>query len=389
VTAVTARTDPSPPTVRPTDLAGASAALAGAGGRVLVRGAGTAADWAGDPEPPGLVLDTTGLSGVLAHNPSDMTVAVGAGTPLRELNGTLAGHGQQVALDCARVGLGATVGGLVATGDAGPAALLYGSPRDLVIGATLVLADGTVARTGGHVIKNVAGYDLTKLMHGSHGAFALLAEVVLRLHPLPEATATVRLECELDRAPGAARAVAAGPFEPVAAEWFDDGLHVRLQGHAAVLPGRVRRLAELLGGHGVVRVPGPAEAARCWARHAELVSRPGDGAVLRVGTRPSRLAGLLGALGGRAVVAGLLTGVGTVVLPAEPDAVAAAHRAVHAAGGDSTLRSRPAGVSGLPGWGPAPTAVGVLRALKRELDPAGRLGAGRFGPWLTHEVRTG
>ena len=143
------------------------------------------------------MLDTTGLSGVIQHNPGDMTVAVHAGTPLRELAAELAPHGQQVSFDAARVAAGATVGGLVATADSGPSALATGSLRDLVIGVTLVLADGTVARSGGHVIKNVAGYDLAKLLHGSFGTLGVLAEVVLRLHPVPKASATVAVDCPL------------------------------------------------------------------------------------------------------------------------------------------------------------------------------------------------
>jgi glycolate oxidase FAD binding subunit len=101
--------------------------------------------------------------------------------------------------------------------------------------------------------------------------------------------------------------------------------------------------------------------------------------VLRVAVRPSRLPGLLAGLPASSVTAGLGTGVATVALP--PGAVAAAHAAVHAAGGSSVLRARPAG-SDAPAWGPPPSAVGVLRAVKRELDPAGRLGRGRFAPWM-------
>ncbi|HEY0577456.1 MAG TPA: FAD-binding protein [Pseudonocardia sp.] len=385
--------------VRPADLAEASAALAENAGRVLIRGAGTAADWAGQPEPADLVLDTTALCGVRAHNPGDMTVEVGAGTPLRELNAELAEHGQQVALDPARVGLGATVGGLIATADSGPRALLYGTPRDLVIGATVVLADGTVARTGGHVIKNVAGYDLAKLVHGCYGTLALLAEVVLRLHPLPEASATVRLAGSLGDGARAAGQVLASPLEPVALEWSDGGLLVRLAGSAAALDARAERLVSLLGLE-AVRLR-PDEEADAWAEHSARVTgragvggpsgggaaeRPPDAtAVLRVGARPSRLAGLLteltATLGASAVTAGLATGIGTLTLPAEPDIVARAHQLVHRVGGTSVLRARPSGAS-VPGWGPAPSSVGLLRAVRDELDPKGRLGAGRFTPWL-------
>jgi glycolate oxidase FAD binding subunit len=380
-----------PSTLRPTDLAEAAGALADTTGPVLIRAAGTAADWAGRPGCAELVLDSAGLTGVLAHNPGDMTVAVRAGTPLRELNSLLAGHGQRVALDAARVAAGATVGGIIATADSGPAALAYGSLRDLVIGATLVLADGTSARSGGHVIKNVAGYDLTKLVHGGYGTLALIAEVVLRLHPIPAATATVRLDCPLASARAAAGQVLASQLEPVALEWCGDGLLVRLEGGVRALEGRCVRLVELLGGPGEARRLVEADADAEWAEHARLVSRPPGGtAILRVGTRPSRLAGLLARLsselGGRNPVAGLGTGIGTIAVPAEPDTVTAAHRAVAEAGGVSVLRARPEDARELPGWGPAPSSVAVLRAVRDELDPTHRLGRGRFSPWLDEVV---
>ncbi|WP_028932510.1 FAD-binding oxidoreductase [Pseudonocardia spinosispora] len=366
---------------RPTDVTEASAVLADSTGPVQIRGAGTAGDWAGQATPAEQVLDTTSLTGVLAHNPSDMTVSVRAGTPLRELNTLLAEHGQRVALDAARVADGASVGGLIATADAGPSALTYGSLRDLVIGATLVLADGTVAHSGGHVIKNVAGYDLTKLVHGSHGALALVAEAVLRLHPLPEATATVRLACSLTEAAQRTATLLASPLEPVAVEWFGDELFVRVEGTSAALDRRVGRLVELLDG--AVRSP-EADADDAWDEHARLVGQPPTGAaILRIGARPSRLAPLLvelvDTLAARAPVAGLATGIATVAVPV--DAVPDAHRLVHRVGGTSTLRRRPSG-STVPGWGVEPSAIGVLRAVKTELDPDGRLGAGRFAPWM-------
>ncbi|HEY1973537.1 MAG TPA: FAD-binding protein [Pseudonocardia sp.] len=376
-----------PSTLRPTDLAEAASALADSSGPVLIRGTGTAADWAGRPIGTELVLDSAGLTGVLAHNPGDMTVEVRAGTPLRELNARLAGHGQRVALDAARVAGGGTVGGLIATADSGPAALAYGSLRDLVIGATLVLADGTLARSGGHVIKNVAGYDLAKLVHGAYGTLALIAEVVLRLHPIPAATATVRLDGPLAWARAAAGKVLASQLEPVALEWCGDGLLVRLEGGVKALDGRCARLVELLGGPGQARRLVEADADAEWAEHARLVSRPPAGmAILRVGTRPSRLAVLFQRLsaefGGRNPVAGLGTGIGTIAVPAEPDAVAAAHRAVAEVGGVTVLRGRPEDGPELPGWGPAPSSVGLLRAVRDELDPTHRLGRGRFSPWL-------
>jgi glycolate oxidase FAD binding subunit len=363
--------------IRPIDLGDVRDAVLDTAGPIAIAGAGTAAGWAGDLGPVSTVLDTTALTGVIAHNPGDMTVSVRAGTPLRALQDELAPHGQHVAFDAARVADGATVGGLVATADAGPAALVFGSLRDLVIGITVVLADGSVARSGGHVIKNVAGYDLAKLLHGSYGALGVLAEVVLRLHPVPKGSRTITVPCPLDAAAELAARVLGGPYEPAALEWIDEGggeLLVRLDGTLDALPARAERIRELLG-------PDAADADDTdpWERHAALVRGSAGNAVLRIGTRPSRLPQVLAGLPARAVTAGLGTGVATVAVP--PEAVAAAHGAVHAAGGTSVVRARPGGAA-LPAWGPPPSAVAVLRALKAELDPDRRFGPGRFAPWF-------
>ncbi|WP_232662365.1 FAD-binding oxidoreductase [Pseudonocardia sp. TRM90224] len=356
----------------PTDLRTLRTAVLDTSGRLAVAGAGTAAGWGGALEPVDAVLDTTGMRGVIAHNPGDMTVSVRAGTPLRELAAELAPHGQHVAFDAARVAGGATVGGLFATADAGPAALVHGSLRDLVIGVTLVLADGTVASSGGHVIKNVAGYDLAKLVHGSYGTLAVIAEVVLRLHPVPESTATLSVACTLPEAAELAAVVLGGPYEPAALEWAEGTLLIKVDGTERALPARVERLRAAVGGS--------TAEPDIWERHAALVRGADGRASIRVGVLPSRLPELLGALPRvSTTTAGLGTGVATVTV--EPDAVAEAHRLVHEMGGTSALRARPAGTDA-PAWGPPPSALGVLRAIKAELDPKGRFGPGRFAPWM-------
>jgi len=380
----------TPTKLRPTGLDDLRAAVLDTTGPIAVSGAGTAADWAGDLGAVTSVLDTTALTGVITHNPGDMTVSVRAGTPLRALAEELAPHGQHVAFDAARAADGATVGGLLATADAGPAALVHGSLRDLVIGTTLVLADGTIAHNGGHVIKNVAGYDLAKLVHGSYGTLAVVAEVVLRLHPVPQRTATLVLPCTLAEAAGHAATVLRGPYEATALEWVDGELLVRLDGTDAALDARVGRLAEALPGavpaderHS--RRPGSDDGAArrggVWEAHAAAVRGAAGSALLRIGVLPSRLPELVGSLPGvTAVAAGLGTGVATVTL--DPAGVAEAHALVHAAGGTSVLRARPAG-AGLPAWGPPPSAIAVLRSVKDMLDPHGRFGPGRFDPWMT------
>ena len=133
-------------------------------------------------------LTTEGLDRVLEHEAGDLTCTVEAGIRLSALAAVLAPHGQRLALDPPG---DPTVGACLAASLSGPLRHRFGGPRDLVLGVTLVLADGTVASAGGKVVKNVAGYDLGKLVCGSRGTLALIARVSLRLHPLPAAARTV------------------------------------------------------------------------------------------------------------------------------------------------------------------------------------------------------
>lgn len=372
-------------TVTPVSLDELRDAVLDRPGTIRIAGAGTAADWAGTPAPADTVLSTTALSGIVTHNPGDMTVEVRAGTPFADLQDELGEHGQRVAVDPARAAEGATVGGLFATADSGPRALQYGSLRDVVIGATIVLADGTVARSGGHVIKNVAGYDLTKLLHGAHGTLGVLAQVVLRLHPTPQAIATVAVPCARSAMAEIARRVADTPVEPTAVQWHDGRLLTLLEGSDTGAEARARRLVETLGGEAGLLAPDEATAA--WDAHAATVrARSADRAVLRLGVIPTALPGVLDALDGETgglseVTASPRTGVATVALPAEAEAVAAAHRRVADAGGTSTLRQRPSGAE-LPAFGPAPTSAGLLRTVVTSLDPDQRFGRGRLAPWV-------
>jgi glycolate oxidase FAD binding subunit len=157
------------------------------GRTVRLRGAGTKLAWAPDASPA-LELSTAGLDSVLEHNAGDLTAVLSAGVPLARAQKTFAAKGQMLALD--PPGAEATIGGIVASADSGPLRARYGGVRDLVVGMRIALADGTVAKSGGQVIKNVAGYDLAKLFAGSMGTLGAITEVSLRLHPLSPQTAT-------------------------------------------------------------------------------------------------------------------------------------------------------------------------------------------------------
>ncbi|HYY20892.1 MAG TPA: FAD-binding oxidoreductase [Thermoleophilaceae bacterium] len=161
------------------------------GRRVRVVGGGTKLGFGRIGEPPDVELSTTGLDRLVEHNAGDLTAVIEAGVRLRGAQEAFAAEGQALSLDPP---LGpddaATVGGVVASGDSGPLRSRYGAARDLVVGVTAALPDGTLVRAGGKVIKNVAGYDLAKLFAGSLGTLGAIVEVAVRLHPLPPATAT-------------------------------------------------------------------------------------------------------------------------------------------------------------------------------------------------------
>jgi len=165
-----------------------AAELGSATGTARVVGAGTKLRWAPEASPA-LKLSTAGLDRIVEHNAGDLTAVLEAGVPLARAQKRFREAGQMLALDPPDAG-GATIGGIVATNDSGPLRARYGGARDLVVGMRVALADGTVAKSGGKVIKNVAGYDLAKLFTGSFGALGAILEVSVRLHPLPPATAT-------------------------------------------------------------------------------------------------------------------------------------------------------------------------------------------------------
>ena len=324
----------------PETFADAAAALAAAGadGRpVALAGAGTK-DWGpthptpqGAPEP--LQLRTTALDAVVAHNPGDMTATLQAGVALRVAQERFAAAGQMLALDPPPAGAGPspgepTIGGIVAVGDTGPLRHRYGAPRDLVVGATVALANGTIAHSGGTVIKNVAGYDLAKLFCGSFGTLGLILSVNVRLHPLPRRTATaVGASADPDRLGAAAIALAA-------------------------LPAELEALDVAWTGSPIVRVAAAPAALAAVLRAADACA---GGAV------------------GRAAL-------GHTYVELAPEAVGAL-RAALPAGAVSTLLDAPppARATITDPWGEVPEpALAIMRALKARFDPAGICNPGRF-----------
>jgi glycolate oxidase FAD binding subunit len=231
-------------------------AAASLGLTVVARGSGSRLDWAPAPASCDLIIDTGRLDKILEHTAGDLVVSVQAGVRLDDLASMLAAAGQRLALDppCPVTGnSGGTVGGTIATGAAGPLRHRYGAPRDLLIGITVIRADGTVAKAGGKVVKNVAGYDIGKLFAGSYGTLGLITEATFRLHPLPASTAWVTLDCpDPATAAAAVSAIADSPVTPSAIElaWPSAAESISvsalLEGDEPSVALRADRLTELL-----------------------------------------------------------------------------------------------------------------------------------------------
>jgi glycolate oxidase FAD binding subunit len=231
------------------------AAARDAGTRLCIRGGGTK-DFYGEA-PAGDALDIRALAGVSSYEPTELVVSARAGTLLADLEALLAAKGQCLPFEPPHFAPGSTVGGMVAAGLAGPARAAAGSVRDYVLGATLLNGRGEVLTFGGQVMKNVAGYDVSRLLAGSMGIFGVILEVSLKVLPTPPAGLTLRFE--MDEA-GALRRLnewAGMPLPLNASAWWDGSLIVRLSGaSAAVDAARVR-----LGGEVVEE----ADAGPFWA----------------------------------------------------------------------------------------------------------------------------
>ncbi len=208
------------------EAAGLLAAAAKLGLTVVARGSGSRLRWGSPPARCDLVVDTRRLDQVLEHAAGDLVVRVQTGVALADLAAVLATAGQRLALDPPGSGTdgggtvgGGTVGGVLATNSAGPLRYRFGAPRDLLIGITVVRPDGVVARSGGKVVKNVAGYDLGKLFAGSYGTLGLITEATFRLHPLPDVSTWLTLDlADAESAADAVHAIADSPLWPSAIE---------------------------------------------------------------------------------------------------------------------------------------------------------------------------
>jgi glycolate oxidase FAD binding subunit len=357
---------------------------------VAPRGGGTKTHVGDPPRELDLILSTARMNEVVEHVPGDQVVRVQSGLRLDALQERLSGSDQMLGVDPPERDAGATIGGIVAANSSGPRRYKYGTIRDLIIGITVVLSDGTVAKAGGKVVKNVAGYDLSKLFTGSLGTLGVIAEANFRLHPLPQAARTLAVAVESPQAAQeAAQAIMHSQVEATAVElyWDDERrtVSVLLESIPSGVEAKVEAASFLLQPFGEVRALSDDEDI--------LPSGDADEAVLKISAPPNELAGVLDSVLGAAerkgvkarltghaasgvTVAGL-SGGGTDV---QTEIVEELREIRSRRGGSVVLQRAPLDLKKRVGtWQTSGRDdLGLMRRVKEKFDPRGGLNPGRF-----------
>jgi glycolate oxidase FAD binding subunit len=341
--------------------------IRGAMSPIVVRGGGTR----GVVQGAGDVLDTNGLRGVTLYEPGALTLVVRAGTGLAEVQALLAGERQRLSFEVpdlravlGREG-GSTIGGVVAANASGPRRVQSGACRDSLLGVRFVDGAGTVVKNGGRVMKNVTGYDLVKLMAGSHGRLGVLTEVSLRVQAVPEAETTLVGSCSAEAGLAALRGALGSPFDISGAAYAQGQALIRVEGMAGSVAYRVGELRARLGGDwGVVT---GAESAALWAGVRDVAPLQARvGSIWRLVVKQTAAMGLVQRLGGEAVY----DWGGGLVWLALPGGQAESVRAAVAGFGHATLMRPSPGDEGVSALPPEPPAVAALSAaLRQRFDP--------------------
>ena len=390
-------TPPSVPTPgTPQEAADLLAEAADQGLAVAPVGGGTALGLGNAPERLDLALSTARLGGIIDYEPTDLVLSVGAGARLGDVQAVLAEHGQRLPIDPPG-GEAATIGGLIATGLAGPLRLSAGTLRDLLIGIAVAHPSGTVTKAGGMVVKNVSGFDLPRVYHGSLGTLGLVVSANFKVLPEPRAEATVAMQtASLEEALAAAGRVRAGRVEPAALEvarlagaW---GVAVRLSGREGTVRSLAAAVRELVGGD--VRLLDGADSAGWWRRYVDgqAVTAGEDEALVRCTVRPKATRDLVRGM----VATAREVGADLAYLAVSVGLGAVVARLRFVDGGDSgalvgvqtsllgladhvtILAAPPPWKRGLDVWGRPPETLDVMRALKEQFDPRYVLNPGRF-----------
>ncbi len=362
-------------------------ACAAHGLTVVPRGRGTKLSWGTAPDSADVLLDLSALDQVLDHAAGDLIVAAQAGARLSDVQQVVGEAGQRLALD--ETVPGTTIGGLLATNASGPRRTAAGTARDLLIGVTMVRADGVVAKAGGRVVKNVAGYDIGKLLIGSGGTLAVITDATFRLHPVPATHRWVSVPvADPAEALAAAQAAVHSQVVPTAVEveWASGSgaVSVLLEGRDDGVAGRATTLGSLLGAESTQSQDAPAAGST----YPWDVTATGDhrSTALKLTFVLSGLADVLTVAGDTGARLRGSAGSGVVYAALDPDtsvddvraALGRLRTVCHAHGGTAVVVDAPAAVkAAVDVWGPVP-ALDLMRRVKDRFDPDHRLSPGRF-----------
>jgi glycolate oxidase FAD binding subunit len=372
------------------ELAAALRCVDAAGFGVVPRGGGTKTGWGNPPTRADLILSTARLNRVIEHAWADLTVSAEAGCTIQNLQNALAEHGQRIAVDPLWPER-ATVGGILSTNDSGTLRIRYGALRDLIIGVTIALPDGTLASSGGKVVKNVAGYDLPKLVTGALGTLGIITRAIFRLHPLPHNVRSFTFSArDLDDANRIVLAVQDSRLAHTGLQTrYTPGeapaVDVRLEGTGAGLAAQTGTLRKLAAPDAET-----ATSDAVWQARQELWCQAESAAIAKFSVLPAsvaetchRIRHLADSLSVRwsAVVQG--TGLGWLRL--EASSAPSIHQVLHGlrpelerGGGSLVVLHRPAAMCALDAWGSGGDAFPVMLSVKRQFDSRSTLNPGRF-----------
>ena len=355
---------------------------------VIPRGGGTKLDWGNPPRAAHLIVSTKRASRVIEHAHSDLTATVEAGCTVTDFQRVLGVHGQRLAMDLLRPEK-ATIGGMLATNDSGSLRVRFGALRDLIIGITIVLADGTIAKSGGKVVKNVAGYDLQKLMTGSFGTLGIITQATFRLYPLPRDVRSFAFAfADAEDANRLALRLLDSQLTytgiQLRAEDQRFYIDVRLEGTAEALDTQVRQLGTLANDSSLL-----PQSDDVW-RKREAIFDDRNAAVVKISVLPSQLAWSVNMINSTCTediqwsYIAQAFGIGILKLKTsnEEKLVPAIHSlrsGVESQRGSLIVLQIPSSLrSKIDTWGAVPDSIGLMRHVKERFDPAGILNPGRF-----------
>jgi glycolate oxidase FAD binding subunit len=371
------------------ELASALRCADAAGLSVVPRGGGTKTGWGNPPTRADVVLSTARLNHIIEHAWADLTVSVEAGCTFQQLQEMLSQHGQRIAIDPLWPER-ATIGGILSTNDSGTLRIRYGGLRDLIIGMTIALPDGTLASSGGKVVKNVAGYDLPKLATGAMGTLGVITRAVFRLHPLPHNLRSFTFETrDLTDANRVILAVQDSKLAYTGLQArFSEGMaaavDVRLEGTEAGITAQTELLRKLAGPATEI-----ATSDAVWQARQELWSSP-EAAIAKFSVLSASIAetcGLVRHLSDSFGVrwSAVVQGTGLGLLRLEASSASGIHQVLQALrpeleqmGGSLVVLHRPAALPAIEAWGGVGSAFPLMRNVKQQLDPRGTLNPGRF-----------